>query len=48
MHIKKEQNELVSATTQLKFFAPDGKLRMADAIDQDGELYSKCIQLNIK
>lgn len=34
--LKKEQNELVSATTQLKFLAPDGKLRMADAIDQDG------------
>lgn len=33
---KKEQNELVSATTQLKLLAPDGKLRMADAIDQDG------------
>ena len=34
--LKKEQNELVSATTQLKLLAPDGKLRMADAIDQDG------------
>ena len=45
--LKKEQNELVSATTQLKLLAPDGKLRMADAIDQDGELYSKCIQLKL-
>ena len=34
--LKKEQNELVSATTQLKLLAPDGKFRMADAIDQDG------------
>ena len=34
--LKKEQSELVSATTQLKLLAPDGKRRLADAIDHDG------------
>ena len=29
--LKKEQSELVSATTQLKLLAPDGKRRLADA-----------------
>ena len=30
--LKKEQSELVSATTQLKLLAPDGKRRLADAV----------------
>ena len=34
--LKKGQSELVSATTQLKLLAPDGKRRLADAIDHDG------------
>ncbi len=34
--LKKEQSELVSATTQLKLLAPDGKRRMADAVDHEG------------
>lgn len=34
--LKKEHNELVSATTQLKFLAPDGKMRLADMLDSDG------------
>ena len=34
--LKKEQSELVSVTTQLKLLAPDGKRRMADAIDHEG------------
>ena len=34
--LKKEQSELVSATTQLKLLAPDGKRRLADAIDHEG------------
>ena len=34
--LKKEQSELVSATTQLKLLAPDGKHRMADAVDHEG------------
>lgn len=34
--LKKEKPELVSATTQLKLLAPDGKRRMADVIDQAG------------
>ena len=34
--LKKEQSELVSATTQLKLLAPDGKRRFADAVDHEG------------
>jgi cell filamentation protein len=34
--LKKEQSELVSATTQLKLLAPDGKRRLADAVDHEG------------
>lgn len=31
--LKKENNELVSATNQLKLQAPDGKLRLTDVLD---------------
>jgi cell filamentation protein len=34
--LKRENNEVVSATTQFKFQAPDGKKRMADMLDTDG------------
>ena len=34
--LKKEDGQLVSATTQLKLRAPDGKLRMTDCLDSDG------------
>ncbi len=34
--LKKEGSEVVSATTQLKLLAPDGKHRLSDAVDQDG------------
>lgn len=34
--LKKEGSELVSATTQLKLLAPDGKQRMADVLDYEG------------
>lgn len=34
--LKKENSELVSATTQLKITAPDGKLRASDALDANG------------
>ena len=34
--LKKEDSQLVSATTQLKLRAPDGKLRMTDCLDSDG------------
>ncbi len=34
--LKKEQSEVVSATTQLKFLAPDGKKRLADMLDYNG------------
>ncbi|MEI2759896.1 MAG: Fic family protein [Bacteroidia bacterium] len=34
--LKKENSEVVSATTQLKFLAPDGKKRLADMLDSDG------------
>lgn len=34
--LKKENAQLVSATTQLKLFAPDGKKRLTDVLDADG------------
>ena len=34
--LKKENSQVVSATTQLKFLAPDGKLRLADMLDYNG------------
>jgi len=34
--LKKQNSQLVSATTQLKLVAPDGKKRVADALDADG------------
>ncbi len=34
--LKKEENQLVSATTQLKMLTPDGKRRFTDVLDYDG------------
>jgi cell filamentation protein len=34
--LKKEDNQLVSATTQLKLIAPDGKKRFTDVLDFEG------------
>lgn len=34
--LKKENSEVVSATTQFKFLAPDGKKHLADMLDSDG------------
>ena len=34
--LKKENSEVVSATTQFKFLAPDGKKRLADMLDSEG------------
>lgn len=34
--LKKENNEVVSTTTQLKLYAPDGKKRLTDALDSSG------------
>ncbi|MFM8849107.1 MAG: protein adenylyltransferase Fic [Cytophagales bacterium] len=34
--LKKENSQVVSATTQLKFLAPDGKRRLADMLDYEG------------
>ena len=34
--LQKQQTEVVSATNQLKFLAPDGKNRLADVLDADG------------
>jgi len=34
--LKKENSQVVSATTQLKFLAPDGKSRFADMLDYNG------------
>jgi len=36
--LKKESNELVSATNQLKLTAPDGKKRLTDVLDSNGVL----------
>ena len=34
--LKKENSQVVSATTQLRFLAPDGKRRLADMLDYSG------------
>lgn len=34
--LKKENSQVVSATTQMKLLAPDGKLRFADVLDYEG------------
>lgn len=34
--LKKENNQLVSVTNQLKILAPDGKKRLSDVLDYDG------------
>lgn len=34
--LKRKGNELGSATTQLKFLAPDGKKRLSNVLDSDG------------
>jgi cell filamentation protein len=34
--LKKENSQVVSATTQLKFLAPDGKRRLSDMVDYQG------------
>lgn len=34
--LKKENNQVVSATTQLKLLAPDGKRRLTDTLDSNG------------
>ncbi|MEA3504996.1 MAG: Fic family protein, partial [Bacteroidota bacterium] len=34
--LKKENSQVVSATTQLRFLAPDGKKRLADTMDYNG------------
>lgn len=34
--LKREKSEVVSATTQLKLLAPDGKRRVTDTLDSDG------------
>jgi cell filamentation protein len=34
--LKNENSEVVSATTQLKLLAPDGKKRLADVLDYNG------------
>lgn len=36
--LKAEKNEVVSATTQLKLIAPDGKRRLTDVLDTNGVL----------
>jgi cell filamentation protein len=36
--LKKENSQVVSATTQLKFLAPDDKKRLADMLDYYGKI----------
>ena len=40
--LKKESNEVVSATSQLKLHAPDGKMRLTDVLDAAGEVDFVC------
>ena len=42
--LKKENSQVVSATTQLKFLTPDGKRRLTDVLDYNGiiALGKKC------
>ena len=43
--LKKEGNEVVSATNRLKLYAPDGKRRLTDALDGEGvTLLAKAIK----
>lgn len=45
--LKKEGNELVSATNQLKLMAPDGKRRLTDVLDTEGVVaLAKCFPNN--
>ena len=37
--LRKENSQVVSVTTQLKFLAPDGKRRLADMLDYGGIIY---------
>lgn len=46
--LKKEGNEVVSATNQLKLLAPDGKRRLTDVLDTDGILLLAANFPNIK
>jgi cell filamentation protein len=43
--LKRESSEVVSATTQLKLLAPDGKQRLTDMLDHDGIIaLARCSQ----
>jgi len=45
--LQKEQNEVVSATNQLKLLAPDGKQRLTDVVDQAGvDLLARAVPNN--
>lgn len=46
--LKKENSQLVSATTQLKLTAKDGKKYMSDALDDKGIFYYLIYELNIQ
>ena len=39
--LKKEGNEVVSGTNQLKLHAPDGKMRLTDVLDAAGVVETK-------
>jgi len=46
--LRKEQNEVVSDTNQLKLLAPDGKRRLTDVLDMDGVIALACLNENVK
>ncbi len=41
--LRKEQNEVVSDTNQLKLLAPDGKRRLTDVLDMYGVIALACL-----
>lgn len=46
--LRKEQNEVVSDTNQLKLLAPDGKRRLTDVLDMDGVIALASCFPNVK
>ncbi len=46
--LRKEQNEVVSDTNQLKLLAPDGNRRLTDVLDMDGVIALASCFPNVK
>jgi hypothetical protein len=45
--LKKEGSQVVSATTQFKFLAPDGKLRLADMLDYMDAMVKSSLDITV-